>query len=477
MKIYDKLGNMKVLLINPTLKNMITTCLPKYVEEERGFYPPLGLALIAGYLENHTPFKVEIIDALAENLNSQELQIQIQQASPDVVGITTTTFTLIDVLNIANLVKNVNKNIYVVLGGPHCGIYPEETLSQESVDAVIIGEGEISFCELVKHLADDKSQIKGIGFKSNGKIFINPSQEYVQDLDILPFPARHLLPLNRYYSIHGQREQMTTMFSSRGCPYNCLFCYHAFGRKVRFRSPENVVDEIQEILNLGIKEVFFFDDLFTVKKDMVMGICDEIMKRKLEVVWEIRARINTVDREMLQKLKQAGCIRVSYGVEAGTNRILKVLRKGITTEQVIDVFKLTKSTGLITYADFMIGSPSETKDEILQTIHFAQKINPDFVQFTITTPYPHTDLYQAGLDKKIFKEDYWLKFAQYPAKDFIPQVWNENLSYDELIELLNYAYKSFYVRPQFILKRMLGLKSLKDFLRYAKAAVRVMKSK
>ncbi|MEW6619185.1 MAG: radical SAM protein [bacterium] len=468
---------MKVLLINPTLKNMITTCLPKYVEEERGFYPPLGLALIAGYLENHTPFKVEIIDALAENLNSQELQIQIQQTAPDVVGITTTTFSLIDVFNIANLVKNVNKNIYVVLGGPHCGIYPKETLSQESVDAVIIGEGEISFCELVKHLADDKSQIKGIGFKSNGKIFINPFQEYVQDLDTLPFPARHLLPLNRYYSIHGQREQMTTMFSSRGCPYNCLFCYHAFGRKVRFRSPENVVDEIQEILNLGIKEVFFFDDLFTVKKDMVMGICDEIMKRKLEVVWEIRARINTVDREMLQKLKQAGCIRVSYGVEAGTNRILKVLRKGITTEQVIDVFKLTKAAGLITYADFMIGSPGETKDEILQTIHFAQKINPDFVQFTITTPYPHTDLYQLGLDKKIFKEDYWLKFAQYPAKDFIPQVWNENLSYDELIELLNYAYKSFYVRPQFILKQMLGLKSLKDFLRYAKAAVRVMKSK
>lgn len=186
---------------------------------------------------------------------------------------------------------------------------------------------------------------------------------------------------------------MTTMFTSKGYPYNCLFCYHAFCKKFRFRNLKNVIDELQEIINLWIKEIFFFNDLFTVKKDVVIGICDEIIKRKLDIMWEIRARINTVDKEMLQKLKSACCSKISYDVEASTDRILKMLRKWITTEQIIEVFKLTKAPRLITYADFMIGSPGETKKEILETIRFAQKINPDFAQFSITTTYPNTDLY------------------------------------------------------------------------------------
>ncbi len=232
---------------------------------------------------------------------------------------------------------------------------------------------------------------------------------------------------------------------------------------------------MEECLKMGIKEVLIYDDTFTIDRQRVLNICSEILKRRLRIGWDIRARVDNVDREMLQRLKEAGCERIHYGVEASSQRILDILRKGITIEQVKKAFRLTKEAGISTLAYFMFGSPEETKEEILSSIRLAKELKPDFVHFSLTTPFPATDLYRLGLKEGILKKDYWREFSQDPGKEFIPTVWEENLLREELVVLLKSAYRSFYVRPVYILKELTKVKSLKEFRRKIKAGLRVVK--
>lgn len=303
-------------------------------------------------------------------------------------------------------------------------------------------------------------QVKGIVFKDGKKVINTGRAEFNRDLDSLPFPARYLTPYQKYSSVLSKVQPITTMFTSRGCPYKCLFCNRPhLGKIFRARSPKNVVDEMEECQKMGIKEVLIYDDTFTVNRKRVLDICQEIKERKLEIDWDVRTRPDTVDEELLIDMKKAGCKRIHYGVEAGTQKILNVLRKGITLEKVEETFRLTKKIGLEVLAYFMIGSPTETKGDILQTIKFAKKLNPDFTHITITTPFPATDLYRLGLEQKVLPYDYWQEFAQNPRADFSPYLWEENLKKEELLQLLQYAYRSFYFRPKYILRKLSGLTS------------------
>jgi len=468
---------MKILLINPPAKNTLKGNNPTIIDEERGYNPPLGLLYIAGYLEKYSPqHQVEVLDTQVEELTYEDLGAWIRNATPDIVGITAMTFTLIDVLKTAKVVKNISKDIKVILGGPHVYIYPEETISLPEVDFLILGEGEITFAELIDNIDDIEKlkNIKGLVFKSNGKIYNTGLRELIRDLDVLPHPARHLVPYKKYSSLIAKRQPITTMITSRGCPYNCSFCARPhLGKRFRARSAKNVVQEMEECVKLGINEFLIYDDTFTIDRQRVLDICDEIIAKKLDIGWDIRVRVDTVDEEMLKKLKRANCERIHYGVEAGTEKILKVLRKGITLDQVKYAFKLTKKIGISTLAYFMIGSPTETKEDILATIEFAKKLNPDFVHITITTPFPATAIYQKGLEEGIIKRDFWRDFALNPNEDFQPQYFEENLTSSELIELINYAYKSFYTRPTYILKELFQVKSFAEFKRKVKAGLKV----
>ncbi|MDP2909512.1 MAG: radical SAM protein, partial [bacterium] len=305
---------------------------------------------------------------------------------------------------------------------------------------------------------------------------VNPQKELIQNLDELPFPARHLVPFQKYSSVLAKKFPVTTMFTSRGCPYRCLFCDRPhLGKFFRARSASNVVDEFEKCVRMGIKEIFIYDDTFGVDRQRVLDICQGIIKRKIDISWDIRTRVNTVDEEILIALKNAGCQRIHYGVEAGTQRILNILRKGITLEMAEKAFRLTKKAGIQTAGYFIIGSPSETEEEILATINFAKKLNPDFVHFTILTPYPATDLYRFGLETGVIKYDYWKEFAQTPSLDFSPPVWEEIFSKDELNKLLKKAYRSFYFRPGYVLKRLREVSSFKEFLAKAGMALKLLK--
>lgn len=468
---------MKVLFINPPSKNEIISCNPKIIKEERGCEPPLGILYLAGYLENHSQHKISVIDAQVEKLSYQELKQRIEKISPDIIGITAMTFTLIDVIKTVALVKEINPRVKVILGGPHAHIYPKETLQLDGVDFVVMGEGEKALLELINNI-DQPNQLKDINnlaYKSNDQIVINKITEYNKNLNELPFPARHLVPYKRYRSILSGDNAITTMFTSRGCPYRCAFCDRPnMGKIFRSRSAENVVNEMEKCLEMGIDEIFIYDDTFTVDKQRVINICDEIIKRNLKFTWDVRARVDTVNEEVLRKLKQAGCVRIHYGVESGTEKILKVLNKGIHLDQVVKVFNLTKKIGISTFAYFMVGCPTETKENILETIKFAKKLNTDYVQITLFTPFPATKIYNDALKQGIIKNDYWLEFAKNPNSDFKTPYWDQELSQEELFNLINLAYRQFYLRPSFIIKSILDLKSINDFKKKAKAGFKIV---
>lgn len=469
---------MDILLINPPAENEIIGNNPTIIEEERGYNPPLGLLYIAAYLDEQTQHHIEVLDAQVEELKYDQLKRIIARKKPDVVGITAMTFTIHDVMRTVRIVKEIDKGIQVVLGGPHVHIFPKETINLPGIDYIVLGEGEAVFKDLVDNIQNPEALkgVKGIVFRKNGQIINTGMRDLVKDLDELPFPARHLTPYKKYSSLLAKRTPITTMITSRGCPYHCSFCDRPhLGKRFRARTSQNVVDEMESCAELGIYEFLIYDDTFTVNSRRVIDICEEIQRRGLEIGWDVRARVDTVNKEMLKVMRNAGCERIHYGVEAGTNKILKVLNKGITIDQARETFRWTKEIGISTLAYFMIGSPTETREDILQTIEVAKLLDPDYVHFTILTPFPGTQIYFDGLEQGVFKEDFWQRFAANPTLDFKPHYWEKKLSTAELVDLLNYAYRRFYIRPSYVIRQTLQVGSMGELLRKAHAGLKILR--
>jgi anaerobic magnesium-protoporphyrin IX monomethyl ester cyclase len=469
---------MKILLINPLEENLIDTQMPEVLESGIGFSPPLGLMILAACIRKGTDWDVEIIDALAERLDYRALESRIRKAKPDAVGITVMSNVLLDCVKTAKLVKRVSKGIKVILGGPHVNIYPAETIAFGFVDFVTIGEAEYTIIDLLKNMGDSEAmrKVAGLYFKDKGEIIFTGQRDFIQDLDALPFPARDLLKKENYSSTISEKSFTTTMITSRGCPYRCVFCDRPhLGKAFRARSAENVVDEMEECVRMGIDEILIYDDTFTIDRKRVVDVCREIKRRKLKILWDIRARVNTVDLELLKMMKDAGCIRIHYGVESGNERILKVLNKGITKKQVRKAFSMTKKAGIETLGYFMIGCPEETRENIEETFRFAKELEPDYCHFAIFIPMPATQIYDEGLKRGILHGDLWQKFAKDPKKGFVPELWVEHLPKEGLVKLLKQSYSGFYLRPKYVLNNLLKVRSVGGLVKRVKAGLKVLK--
>ena len=468
---------MKVLLIQPPEFNMITTNVPSVVDEETGAYPPLGLLYVAAFLEQQTDHTVEILDAILDGLDYDGLEAEIRRRKPDVVGIQAMTFTLIDATLAAKVVKSIDPSIPVMFGGPHVYIYPNETLQIPQVDYIVIGEGEVTTADLVNALAEgrDMATVNGIGYKQDGQIKLTPSVALNQDLDALPMPARHLVPQDRYYSVLARETPITTMMSSRGCPMQCIFCDRPhLGKQFRYRSPQSVVDEMEACERMGIKEIFIYDDTFTIRRDRVMEICRLYRERGLTIKWDSRAHINTITEPMLDAMAASGVTRLHYGVEAGTEEITKVLKKGIDLNRTREVFRESKKRGITTLGYFMIGNPGETKEQAIETIEFARRLDADFIHLSVATPFPATELYRMAFKVGLYQNDYWREFSRNPSPDFRPKLWTEVMSEEELINLMQWGYQRFYMRGGYIMKRVLELRNWNEFVRKARAGIRLL---
>ncbi len=459
---------MKVLLINPPKKNTVWVGIPEIFEKGIYLFPPLSLMYIKTFLQQNLTHKVDILDGVKEDLNYINFERRIKIFQPEVVGITALTHNLIDVVKTAQLVKRINNNIHVCLGGPHVNAYPIQSIHLANIDSIIIGDGETAFAKLVHCLdnAGDLSKTEGMMYKYNGGVINgNPLPVYLTSLDTLPFPSRDIKRDGRYFVPATRTGLMTTMISSRGCPNRCPFCWTHKG--YRSRSVKNIVDEIEECIGIGFKEIFFVDDIFNETPQRVIGISEEILKRRLKVIWGFKARINTTTFEMLKKAKQAGCYKIHYGVETGTDEGLNQLKKRITTSQVKETFHLTMKAGIESIAYFMIGCPHEkTREDILKTIDFSIKINADYSVFALFSPYPDTEIYKEGVHQGIINDNPWRKFLVHPdSSDNLTTCWEQYFSKDELLNMLKLAHRKYYLRLGYILRNIFKIHSILDLKR------------
>ena len=419
--------------------------------------PPLSLAYAAAIAEQ-AGHKVIIIDAVAEHLSLESVIKRIQEFSPDILGFTLTTYGFHQSLTWINNIKE-KVNIPVIVGGWHLSIYPQETMHHNAVDYAVIGDAENILPDFLAALEsrDSLHAVKGIAFKENGKVIITPSAPTTVDLDTVPFPARHLLKNNLYYNILSSVKNFTVMLSARGCPYQCIFC-DLNTRKFRMRSANNFVDEIEiNYKEFQIREFDIYDSSFTIDKQRVIMICEEILRRKLKVSWTARSRVDNMDRDLLKVMSRAGCNTIMYGIETGDPVILKTLRKHTDIETIKEVVRWTNDCRIKTLGFFIIGSPGETLQTAMQTIKFSQGLGLDYVQFTRLTSFPNTEIYRMLCEDGF--SDYWREFTLDPQLEKeLPMVRTE-LTPKEAMQLVKKAYLSFYFRPTYILKALKRIRS------------------
>jgi len=466
---------MKIALLNPCQDNAFHSEVPAALNRHTAQLPPLGLMYLHAYLAAKTTHSVTIIDAPAEGLSYPQLECRLREGDYDILGITGHTHNLVDMLLASRLARKIDPAIRVVWGGPHANAFPRECLTFPEVDLAVYGEGEETFAALLAALESgrDLNDQEGVVYRHQGQVVVNPPRPLIHDLDALPFPDRKSLDHRHYFYLLNREQQATSILTSRGCPYRCTFCSTP-GRQFRSRSATNVVDEFAACAELGIRELNLVDDTFNVDAPRVMEICDQIRQRKLNLSWNVRARINLLSLEMLENLEAAGCTRIQLGVETSTDQGLKVLAKGITLEQVRSAFRWLKKTRITSTAYFMIGCPHEkTREDVLRTIDLARELDPDYCLFGILTPYPDTAIYQEGVKRGILDPQRWQNFVTNPDRNFKPQVWTEYLDEAELLNLLDLAYKRFYLRPGPIWRKVREVKGPADFWRKFKAGLSI----
>lgn len=457
---------MKILLINPSLREADIGHYSKIIEKQRGIYPPLGLAYVASSLEENG-HKTKIIDCDTDIKLLKNIGEIYRKYDPDLVGIYHMTWTFGQAKWIAQKIREINTDAKIVVGGPNVSSFPKLTLKYADFDYAVKGEGEITTNELVDAIErGDKGlgKIRGLVFKENNanRIVENPDRPLISDIDAIPFPAWHLLSINKYFDVFTREKKFATIITSRGCPFNCTFCdkKNRMGRKWRARSPENVLNEI-ELLNTKhkIREFMFFDDIFTVNKKRVLELCKGIKERKLDIIWECRARVDQVDRELLAKMREAGCYRIRYGMESGDDEILRMMKKGITVSQIRDCAKITKEAGIENFAYFMMGSPQETPETLEKTLNLALEIDPDFVSFSKTILIPGCEMFDWAANNGGIAPNHWELFLYGEETDSAPALSTNVLPEEFVDNYISYANKKFYLRPRYIFRRLCTIKS------------------
>ncbi len=431
--------------------------------------PPLGLLYVAAYAEAKGR-AVHVMDVNAEQLHFEDIEGFVEEHRPAWVGMTAVTAQIINTRRVAGIVKRVSPQSRVVVGGVHATAMPDEVLGDENIDFVVRGEGEIPFAELIE--GRPWESIGGLSYRGKNPlqpITHNKLSEPIADLDALPTPAYHLIRFDLYKPAIGAYRRLPSinMTMTRGCPGKCTFCNSA-ETALRTRSAEHVVDEIQKLqARYGIREVSFYDDTLTIFKPQVARMCELLIERGVDLTWSCFARTDCVSPPLLAKMRAAGCHQILFGIESAHPEILRSIRKPIDIEQTRKAVRMVQDAGIAVRAAFMFGNPGETVETMQRTIDFALDLDPDIALFNITTPYPGTQMFDWALRNGHLKTLDWNDYDLANSVLELPTVSSE-----EVNRMYREAYRAFYFRPRYLLKRLTRMRSWDDI----KCNVRALRS-
>ena len=424
--------------------------------------PPMGILYLISVLRHRRPnsYQFELIEQALYGLSTEDILKRFRRFDPDLVGFSAVSMEAGEMEEIARLVKKEKPNCITVLGGPHASIFYDWALKNSDIDYVVIGEGEETFPELLEALEEDKplDKVKGIAFMREGNLVLTEPRPFIENLDSIPFPAWDMVDFKRYSRVPTMTgwvlsHQWAFLFTTRACPFKCAYCHNIFGKKVRKRSVENVLKEIELLVNqYGVKELHIIDDIFNVDLARAKQICDEIVNRgiKVKIAFPNGLRADMMDRELIQKLKKAGCYSTIYAIETASPRLQKLIHKNLDLEKTKQVIEWTYQEGIIPQAFAMLGFPSETLEEMESTIEYT--VNSKLLRcwfFTVVV-YPRTELLEIA--KRSYPD---FNFSNYDWFDL--RYWSDVPFYYRATGINTFkiqrnAYRRFYLRPQIILK-------------------------
>jgi len=469
---------MRILLINPPYTNE-----QRYGKDMAQFGPcnePLGLAYVAAALEE-AGHEVQIWDGQVrwkQLKGNVRIPIGLMEKA-DLIGLTMNTPSYNIVRQITRESKQLFPHIPIIVGGPHPTLMPYQTLTDNpEIDFVIRGEGEKIIVDLANML--EAGYRPGM-FTIPGLDCNDP--EIIPDLDTLPLPARHLLPMDAYKMTASRRKKghAFTVSVARGCPFKCGFCSRLFGKTVRYHSVGRIIQEIDLLVrDYGAQEINLEADTLTLNSSFVHSLCHALIDTGLNkrIAWTCESRVDTVDKDMLKHMKEAGCWQISYGVETGTQRLLDLIQKGITLEKVRQTFKITKQVGINIRAFFMLGLPTETREESLETIRFAKELGAGWSQFTLFTPFPGTELFDFCQRSGESLSENWADYKTHGGWEggslaYVPRGRTEQ----EMKALQKQAYRAVYFQPKKVWKMIQGLTSWAQFKEYFKGFMMLVKTR
>lgn len=424
-------------------------------KEVVGRYFSLGLGYLAAYIRQYG-YSVKIFQASEDGLYYEELMELIRLFEPAIMGISVMTPSYPGSVKVCNMIKAHDENIVTVLGGHHISAIGKEVMEQSPMtDFGVIGEGEVTFHELVQELekeTPDFARVNGLTWRDgDGNIQVNACRELIKDIDSIPLPARDLVDTDRFrlHSYIDFGKKSSTMTTSRGCPYKCAFCssWLTMGARYRFRSVENIMEEVRELVTDGVDHIVFEDDTMALKRDRIMAICDELIKMPNRPTWYCLTRVDTMDDELARKFYAAGCRMVNFGIESGSPEVLKMIGKKISLDRAVEAIRACRNAGLRTQCTFIVGFPIENEKTFAMTYDIATKINPTIAIFFPLTPYPGTKVYNEFMDKSLIPRtiEEWENYIltdSYSGPSLV-----KGYTSQEIRAIANKFIRKYYMRP------------------------------